>query len=82
MMGMPIDHMKLGGFGNRATRLHSFIVKKTAGWLVLFVFLFRNILSKALMKLAGNSMHMRSILAALSIIFKAFHIQRLAEYLA
>ena len=45
-------------------------------------FLFRNMFSKALMRLAGNSMHMRSILAALSIIFKAFHIQRLAEYLA
>ena len=37
MMGMPIDHMKLGGFTNRATRLHSFIVTKLLdGWSCLF----------------------------------------------
>ena len=37
---------------------------------------------KALQRLAGNGMHMRSILAALCVILKALDVQKLAEYLA
>ncbi|CAL1131717.1 unnamed protein product [Cladocopium goreaui] len=37
---------------------------------------------RALMKLAGNGMHVRCVLAVLCIIFRAFNRQKLAEYLA
>ena len=84
MMGMPVDTLEVSAYSDRDSWPQPWVLKPWITYLTTMGLWNRYSATQAkdLRKLAGNSMHLRALLAAITIILKAMNPTLLKAYLS